>query len=518
MTFQRPNAFPFTDEGVNLRTTPEAIKPSQYACLLNVRGDSQTSLRTRPGYTSICSSKGNPILACRAYSTLSTDNLPRFLFYDSAGDLFLDNGVSIVNLTAPHGQGACLLPFRPNSSPQPWMYVSTLGDYRKFCAPDALDTVLYAKVGIAEPPAQLEFSPIAPAYTDINGLAIAWTPGGTAGGTGDGGRLNDTVAAIYADPVIATRYAIQLTLNSVCNVGELLTFTKSTGGTIQALVQDVVAPIPTGVGLTIQAIRYAAGATGRCTIVPSQISNPSSDYYLPQPIGTLRRGSLVTLKATETVLVLDVVLGPDGSQCFECVTAGTYAAGDAIDGVLSIIVDGISSLVTGQLVVSVSVGSTLTKGIGYIDRVTSPFNLQLDTSGKLPQIDDYIHLSFYASDYTAISEIKILLDIDPTTHDFQHNALYYSVDVSQLALAASNAITNTQALSNIAQVSSINQQISNLQSQIASMTEGNPNVQMTLDQITAFTAQAQALAATGPQIASAAQSSGTTTSGYAQWT
>lgn len=447
--FSRPSGFPFTFGGINLRTSPESIKPTQYASAKNIRADSETAIRTRPGYALVVLSKAaEPILDLRAYSTLGTDNLPRLLAYDDHGHVLLDDGISKGTMVAPFGQGACMVPFRPNQSPESWMYISTLGDYQKFSAPDAGNTVLTAKVGIAEPPAQLEYAPVAPAYTDFSSNAAGWTPTGTAGATSDQTRSTDTTIAIFADPVISTRYSVQVATTIPYHVGELLLFTKSTGGTIQAVVQEVIPPIPTGASLTIKAIRYAAGVAGRCTIVPSQIIT-----------GSLKRGSLVNLKATEVVLVLDIATGPDGSQCFECVTTGTFAPGDVIDGVPAIIVDGITAVCVGQNILAGCVQSAITTGIGLLDQAVNPFNDQLGASAKLPQSDDYIHLSLYISDYTLVTEIKLLFDIDTTTHDFQHNALYYSVAVDPLAKSAANKATHEQAIADQAQIDAINQQL-----------------------------------------------------------
>ena len=45
--FDRPEGFPFECAGVNLRTSPESIGPKKYACLCNIRSDSQSAIRTR---------------------------------------------------------------------------------------------------------------------------------------------------------------------------------------------------------------------------------------------------------------------------------------------------------------------------------------------------------------------------------------------------------------------------------------------------------------------------------------
>jgi hypothetical protein len=534
--YKRPDGFPFTFGGINLRTSPESIPSTQYASAKNIRADSEKGIKTRPGYILISTSKvGDPYLGIRAYSTLGTDNLPRFLIYDDNGRVLLDDGTSTVAMTAPWGQGACMLPFRPNQSPQSWMYISTLGDYRKFCAPDAFDFVNVAKVGIAESSSQLEYAPAAPSYTDVSGAAANWTPTGTAGATSDQTRSTDTTIAIFADPVIATRFSAQVATTVPYQAGELLSFTKSTGGTIQALVQDILPPIPTGAGLIIQAIRYVTGATGRCTIVPSQITTKprSSSAALGDPISALRRGCLVSLKASETVLVLSVTTGADGSQAFECVTAGTFAAGDAIDGIPAIIVDGITSAVVGQTVTSANISSAVTTGKGLLDHVANPFNLQLAASGRLPQSDDYIHMSLSISDYTLINEIKVLFDIDSATHDYQHNAFYYAIAVAPLAKAAADKITHAQTISDqsenqvlIDQLEQLNQARQDVLA--AGMPTGpaffgpdntpyiNPADQARFDQAMATVATIDTMAASVN--ASIASNSFQSASGYEQWT
>lgn len=477
--YTRPPAFPFSFGGVNLRNSPETIPPIQYASACNVRGDSLTSLRTRPGYLlSFSATAARSILSIRAYSTLGTDNLPRILAYDDQGHIILDTGTTLATLSGTVSPGACMVPFRPNASPQSWMYVSVLADYKKFSAPDATNSVTVAKVGVAEPPAQLEYAPNPPVYKDISSNAAGWTPAGTAGATADATRTTDTVTAIFADPALSTRYSVQIATAApiAYQIGELLNFATNQQGSIQALVQDVLPPIATGAGLTIKAIRYAAGVSGRCTIVPSRLPIGQSQPTTAQ-IGMLRRGALIKLKATEVVLVLSATSGPDGSQSFECVTSGTFAAGDALDGIVAIVVDGINATVVGQTVSSALVSSAVTTGLATLTQslATNPFATELylnnvTASGRLPQRDDYIHLSVNISDYSLLTELKIIFNTNPAGGtDYQNNALYYAVSPSVLATVAKSTETQAAAVAAATQLDTIQARLQDIQSQIEAL-------------------------------------------------
>lgn len=319
---------------------------------------------------------------------------------DSSNGIYLDSGTLLSTLTGTVGFGACLLPFRPGASPQSWMYVATSADYKKFSAPTiSSDSVTVHKVGIAEPQTQIEAAPQAVLFTSFAGTSSDWTNAGQAGAISDFNLINDTVLSVYPDPVIpTTRFSVRVDSTLPYITGLLLTI-----GAFTTVVQDVIPALTSSSTLTVQAIRYDSGSTGRCTIVTNQIPvDPDG------ALRTLRRGSLIglgvlslpagasasaslspsasqspsqsasysispsptpplTLSASpspssepsEIVYVLNSVTGPDNTLSFECVTVGTILVGDAITGIPAIVVDGIDATVAGQAITCVTMSSTI---------------------------------------------------------------------------------------------------------------------------------------------------------------
>jgi hypothetical protein len=429
---------PFNFRGLNTALLPDVMPPGKFPVAYNIRADGDTAVCTRPGATRSFVTGSNPPTDIRAYTTLGTDNQPRIIVHDSGGGVWLDDGVK-KGQVGTGGTGASLIPYRPNQSPQSWMYICNPTGYKKFSAPDSSNVVTVQNVGIAEPQAAPDACPDGFQYNEFTSTHGSWTQGGTAGAPSDATRSTDTVTAIFQDPAsispaTKTRYSVQIATTVQYQAGETLTFNKSGGGTFLAVIEDVLPPINGGTALTIQAIRYTAGLTGACIIVPSQLSTEGNAYA---QIAGLRRGALIKVNA-EVVLVLSVTVGPQGQVAIEASTTGAHAAGDTIIGIPAIICAGISSLVVGQTVTAAEIDSALTTGIATLTQTlsTNPFNLSLGTKGT-PQQDDYIHCSLKIDAPANLTEIKVLFDVGDGS--FTQNFLYYAVEPSSLI----NAIANT---------------------------------------------------------------------------
>lgn len=443
-------------QGVKVNTPPDALQPTKSPYSQNIRAYRDQTVATRPGYTLKYTGGNQVVTDIRAYTTLGTDSLPRLLSRNSNNQIYLDNGALVATLAGP-SQGAFMIPFRPNQSPQAYMYIASQGDYQKLSAPDSNNNVVVQKVGIAEPQTAVEACPDGLQFNDFTALAASWAQGGTAGAVTDSTRTTDTATAIFADPASVspttkTRYSVQVSDVKSYSIGETLSFTKSTGGTIVSEIEDVYPPIGTGASLTIQSIYYFTGTTGRCIIVPSQLQVGSNNQqslptlpFLPGQLAGIRRGSLIQLNA-EVCFVLSVTTGPQGSLSVEVSTTGTHAIAETIIGIPAICVSGISNLVVGQTVTSAQVNSAVTTGVGTITQTlgTNPFNLGLGTIGT-PQETDYIHVSMAVDVPSNVLELKILFNIDSTDTSFTHNVLYFSISPSSLTAALANTQTQLSA-------------------------------------------------------------------------
>lgn len=433
LKFERPQGWRFAFAGVNLRDVPDALPWNKYASAKNIRATPTQAIVTRPGYTLLFSTSASPVTDLRAYTVLGTDDLPRFLARNSANQIYLDTGALVATLTGAAGSGVSMVPFRPGESPQAWMYIAGLEDYQKLSAPP----VTTAKVGIAEPQVTLDATPQNLNSYVFTGTAANWTPGGTvAGGPADSARITDTAGTVIADPLISSRQSVGVSSTERYDIGMLVSF----NGADPVIVQDVLPPVAP---LVIQAIRYNSGSTGRCTIVPSQ----SSVGQMQQVLGAIRRGALVRLGGSETVLVLNRTSGPDGSVCFETVTSGTFAPGATVAGVTAIVVDG-PTVSTGNSITSPMISITVGTGIGTLSEslATSPFSQPLGTG--LPQEDEYLHISLLVDDPTLLNEIKLIFNVAPGPLSYNNEVYYVAVQPSQLSGIPKNTQTVLQAALN----------------------------------------------------------------------
>ncbi len=361
----------------------------------------------------------------RAYADLDTDNEPRFLCRDAAGNVFIDvDSGAQVGVILDSGAGASMLPFRPSQSIEPWMYIAGTADYKKFSTPDALNNVTVRNVGIEEQHSPPEICPDAFSYYDFSELAADWTPTGTAGATSDvdtWGGANVTGAAILPDPASGTnvRYSIEVDPAFHYERGMVVKFGVST----ISIIEDVIPAVNNGNVLTIESIFYYAGTTGRCVIVPTPMAvdnvpeiagnTPSQgSVFLPQPLSTLRRGSLISLNGSETCFVLSATSGPDGQLCFEVDTTGTFAAGDTLEGLTAIVCSNVSPSVAGGSLTSAAIESTLS-GAGdaiYTQTfATNPFNQPMSPSDHTPQPEDLISINLGGMNLIRFVKISFVL-------------------------------------------------------------------------------------------------------------
>ena len=480
--FQRPEGgWRFHFQGVKTNAPADALEATKSPYAQNIRGTKIQTVQTRPGYTQIFSTAGVAITDVRAYTALGTDNTPRYLARNTANQVYLDNN-SLVATLAGTSQGAFMIPYRPNNSPQSWMYIGVPSDYQKLSAPDANNNVTAYNVGIQEPTSPPDISPLSFNFYSFSALAASWAAGGTAGAISDVTRVSDTATTAIVDPASnSKRWSVQVATSKSYQIGQLVNIVSSGGGSFNTVVEDAIPPIAAGATLTVQAIMYYAGTTGRCVIVPTQQPASSSiptfsnnipsaqSIYADSSLSALRRGALVRLNASETALVLNVTTGPNGTIAFEVSTAGTIAAGQAITGIPAIIVSDIDATVIGQTITSVEVDSTFTgAGTGTLTQAlgTNPFIQPLAPSSNTPQEDDYIAFGLQMSDISQLVQGVIIFDVKNGGADYVTDAYYYIFNINNIILpsplAPPLAVQNNPQLfqnSAVAQVTQIIQTV-----------------------------------------------------------
>ena len=222
--------------------------------------------------------------------------------------------------------------------------------------------------------------------------------------------------------------------------------------TVNAYAQDVIPPInpPSATaGVTLQAAFAVPSTPNVYTVVPSVMG----EDQLP----LLRRGAMLLIGGNY-YFVLSSTLGPDGSIAIDVysINSVTPAMGNEISGLSVVVVDttqpsgGFYAVPTSATFVMAELQATVASGVGVLQTsfatpgnpFSSRYNEGTVTSATgAPQIDDYLHISLYASVPTNVNEIKIVLILGGSSTD----QLYCSFTPSDLSAVANNSQTQLNA-------------------------------------------------------------------------
>jgi len=480
MDFQRPKQqFRFSLGGMKTNTRPDEMPPEKSPLLVNVRAYEGIHMRTRPGIqplytiagqypTDIQTIQGLPqqgslVNPTRIFSRGSDDNV----YVDGAGAAA---GVLVGTLAGAGGTpGAAMIPFRPNQSPGPWMYVANGNDYQKFSCPAAGSTVVTKqKAGIAEPQSE----PLTvPALTSAQAGMLPWyeshgnpalTSGGTAGSTSSSARVTDTTGKAFQDPAfvaggflssLPTLWSIQVA--STVNYSRFMMLAITIGASTSYVpVMDVFPPLPASIN--IQSIYYFSGTTGHCVIVPAGLTaepDANQSIYSPQFLSSLRRGALIKI-GTEICFVNSVAFGPDNAIAIDTSTVSTHTTSDKLSGVPAIsILGGFSSIPSSSGLSAPSDAFAVTTGLGT---VTGAPLFDFLSSGYSYQQDDYIHLSVNIDNLANLVELRFLIDVSDGffTKDFY----YYTIRPADITAAVLNSITQLAAAQQVTQRAAIDEE------------------------------------------------------------
>lgn len=450
-SFTRPPGIPFKFAGVNTKSPADKLAPGKYAMAQNIRAYDDETIRVRPGLAQLSTSwTGLPVQNIRAYSTLETNNAPRYLF-KSGTNIYLDTG-EVVDTGYAAGTGVSLIPYRPNQSPGSWMYAGDNNQYRKLSAPDSTNTVTAQNAGIVEPQVPVDAYVIgAASFVDFLPSGTP-TAGGTAGApSAPTSPTTDTVGAHFV--LGGVEEYIQVS-NSI----PYHDWYRMTINGVTTIILDSFPPVQS---LIIAGIYYYAGTTGRCVVVPiglgqSPGTSGQTSIYNPNFVQSLRRGAMVQIDS-EVCLVLGTSIGPDGTISFETSTVSNHTVESSLTGVASLRIRYIGTS-TGAEIIAASNGylSNVASGIGTLSYSLSnnPFNIP-----TMPfQPEDYVHIGFLATNTAAVNEIKIIFDVGVGTVDYETDIYYYSVRPNDLTQGLVNSTTQLGVAQIIAQRSEIDRE------------------------------------------------------------
>jgi len=455
--YSRPaSAERFKFGGVKTNSSADSLPPHKYSFAQNVRGYSESSIQSRP---QIVQQVAVPFGGSTSVLALEPDI---GIYKQGSAIQQFASGV-VVDTGYSSGQGCSIRPFRPNATPNAWDYVFDDAQNKKIYINSA-GTPTVQKVGIAEP----QNPPDAcPDHMNVAGVNVAaWTNSGTMLAPAGFNRTTGTVSAFFADPAsvspsLATRYSIVVD-NQVYAIGMLVSVNLSSGGALQAVVQDVFPAINPAGTLTVASIFYDSGVTGTCVVVPAQMpisgSIPSDvpraqaeSVFNEDFISSLRRGSIITIGA-EQVFVRTVTKGPQGNISIQTSTTINHVAGEVITGNLALAVSFTENpaLIIGQTIQSVDFVAGIGPGIGiaFSALATNPFTVApflSDPTLPTSQQDDYIHMSIFIDDPAKFEEVTIIFDVNNGVMSFQDNCYYRTVRINDAQAGFSQTLSQIGA-------------------------------------------------------------------------
>jgi len=453
----------FAYSGMDIHHPNDLLPAGKVSLLFNMQPDTQNgTLSMRPAIANLATTPAG--VAIHSIARLN-DSVPEAVnpfsrFVGAGTKIYSGAGGALAQLdTGYSGNPVAFVPYRPNQSPESWLYTYDSAKQQRYKA----DNATKQNIGIAAPTAEPSLARIQPLYdmvdpADNAGLWSSGTPsGGSVSAVSRVARLSTTALALLYDS--GSTGMASIVPASTANTWMLGGSMVILSGTEHVYIEEAFAPLGGyGGSTTIAAIAYDSGSTGPCTIVPSI------------PLPGLARNSVVYLNGVLYVRVLSVTAGPDGSYSFRSNTGvTTIAAGQTIAGVPSFRCWTVGSYSSGVALTGFSLTATFTptvSGGSMTDIVSSssPVTGNLSFAGARPlQNEDYMHLSLAFDQPSYVTEVHVLLDVDATTNDFNHNYYYYVLrqgdfvqslsgaggasTLTSLSNAVSNSIVSELALS-----------------------------------------------------------------------
>jgi hypothetical protein len=426
--------------GIDLVSPIDRVPPGGFPYLFNCRVIEEGRLDGRPGYTPYISLGSPPNSIRRLNGPLGTG----FIFVGGGGfDLYAGPPTSytIVDPGVYSGDPLALIPFRPDQSPNAWMYVFDRNKFQKVGFTPA--GVVTRPIGVA-PPTDAPVADLGtPASVEISdGQDVT---GWVASGSATGPSLVDRIAAATT-PVIGsilynsgtTGWCVILPTLASGNLGALgnrsQVFLDESGPNEEFVtIREIHPPVAAS---SIAAIQYDDPVgIGACSIVLA--NNPAG----------LVRNSLVTLDvgggSQESVRVLSVTPDATGTgYSFRCVTANPHFTGETTNSQTSWYVFTNLTHVAGEAIsVSYVEGANVTAGVSTAT-LALPVTVDAGVANNRPvsTADDYMHLSVFLGDSTKVSSLSIKIDVDAATTGlgdaFTGNYYTWTVVPSQLSLGS----------------------------------------------------------------------------------
>lgn len=411
-------------KGLNLAMPVDLLPPGEFPKLVNCTVNQLGQIETRPGSQKLFTFPDNFVHSMRRLDNTVTSGLTTSFIVGAGSNLYGGNAPGLI-ASGFNGAPLSLVSYRPDQSPEPWMYVANNNKLVKVNAENVVQNV-----GIA-PPASAPVAEIAPPYyRDVAMTTLgAWVAGGTSGSASNPSRTGTiSIAFILYDSGNTGWACIEpnAIFPGLLHAGERVVLNGAETVTIESVSNAITTT-------TISSILYDSGTTGPCSIVLGAQSQG------------LNRNSLLTLNA-ETVRVLSVTMGPNGIPSFRCSTTGTHAAGETVTGLPSFRCYTTTTIAAGQNITDVfTLQFTVSKGTGFQTRPTVQDLSTITEFGvkRAVQLGDYMHISISLDNPQCLIEGRVLIDVDAVSNDFNHNYYYKTFRANDLLPSANSALPST---------------------------------------------------------------------------
>lgn len=412
--------------GIDLVHPLDRMPPGSFGYLFNVRVLQEGRLEGRPGYTSLISLSDAPN-SIRRLNDPSKLRSPQGYAYVGGGgsNLYVGDELSYAPLDSGYsGDPLSLIPFRPDQSPDSWMYIYDRDKQSKVRSDGEI-----RDIGVAPPASApvIDYGIPAQVTIDDGQATTGWAATGVSTAVGLYDRPNSTaptIANILYNSGTTGWCCIHPVISDPSWMGERMKVLLL-GGFETAVVREIHGQISS---TTIDSIQYDSGNTGPCSMV-----------LVGSPTG-MARNSLIVISG-ELIRVLEVVPSPTGvGYSIRCSTTATHAAADLVDGAVSWYVYTTINHVAGETIQAGYVKFTHPgAGVGS-GTLTSGVDASLAGGRPVDPANDYMHISIFLENPSLITDIQFLLSLDGTPNfSFSNpgNSYIWKVNQADLILRGS---------------------------------------------------------------------------------
>lgn len=381
--------------GLDLVHPLDRMPKGSFGYLFNARVLSEGRIDGRPGYTNYIDLPDIPNSIRRLNSVGS------YALVGGVGSsLYAGPQAAYVQVdTGYSGDPLSLIPFRPDQSPQSWMYVYDANKSAKINGSFTL-----RDVGVAPPSHAPSIEYGFPADVDVTTGqdATSWTATGdsSAPTTTDRTGGSDTIQNILYNTGTTEWCCINPDTSVTEWMGERMKVVLQFGGE-EVAIREIHTPVAAQVPVEI---RYDSGTTGLCSIVLEK-----------SPDGLARNSLMQFASDNEIVRILEVIPTPDGvGFSIRCSTLSNHLAGDIMTGLLSWYAFTSAPHVAGETIAASYVKLTHSSaGVGSATN-SGAVDAGFATNRPISPADDYLHISFFLENPQNVVNVQLMLCLDPT--------------------------------------------------------------------------------------------------------